>query len=181
MEAAHINPFLSSTISLFENLFAITPQAGEVFLDTKARKHRWDISAVMVLTGSAIGVVAIRLTRMLADRLLEKSGVSWKGADERESLINGMVGELVNIIAANASAKICNFNIEISVPIVVQGENHTIAWPESAPIIGVPFWTPYGPFLVDISLIELPKQYAQNASRTAGAAAGPGGVPAAGP
>ncbi len=169
MDAAHINPFLSSTISLFEKLFAVTPQPGEIFLDTKARKHRWDISAVMVLTGSAIGVVAIRLTRVLADKLLEKSGVGWKTDDERESLINGMVGELVNIIAASASTKIGEFNIEISVPIVVQGENHTISWPESAPIIGVPFWTPFGPFLVDISLIELPKQYVQTGARGVGA------------
>ncbi len=159
MNAAYVNPFLSSTIALFESLFGFTPVAGEAFLDESARKHRWDISAVMVLTGSALGVVAIRLTRILADKLLQKSGVTWSSDEERESLMNGMVGELVNIIAGNASGKISEFNIEISVPIVVQGEHHTISWPDRAPIIGVPFSTPYGPFLVDISIIELPKQY----------------------
>jgi chemotaxis protein CheX len=159
MKAAHINPFLSATIALFESLFAFTPQPGEVFLDDKAHKHRWDISAVMVLTGNAIGVVAIRLTRILADKLLIKSGVKWSTEDERENLINGMVGEFVNIIGGNASSQLGSFNIEISVPIVIQGENHTVSWPDKAPIVGVPFSTPYGPFLVNISLIELPKQY----------------------
>jgi chemotaxis protein CheX len=159
MNASYINPFLSSTIDLFEKTFGVTPVPGEAFLDDRSRKHRWDISAVMVLTGSAIGVVAIRLTRLLADKLLRKSGVQWANEEERESLCDGMVGEMVNIISGNASGQLQGYEIEISVPIVVQGENHTVSWPERAPIIGVPFSTDYGPFLINVSLIEIPKIY----------------------
>jgi chemotaxis protein CheX len=162
MNVAYVNPFLSATIELFERTFGISPQPGEAFLDERARKHRWDISAVMVLTGSAIGIVAIRLTRLLADKLLVKSGVQWASEEERESLCDGMVGEMVNIISGNASGQLTDYDIEISVPIVIQGENHTISWPERAPIIGVPFSTDIGPFMVDISLIELPKAYRKN-------------------
>jgi len=159
MKASYINPFLSSTIALFESLFGFSPQPGDAFLDERAHTHRWDISAVMVLTGNAIGVVAIRLTRPLANKLLELSGVTPTNVGDQEELMNGMVGEVVNIIAGNASAKLASYDIEISVPIVIQGQNHTVAWPDSTPIIAVPFSTPYGPFLVNISLIELPKQY----------------------
>jgi chemotaxis protein CheX len=159
MNVSYINPFLSATIDLFEHTFGFSPTAGEIYVDERARKHRWDISAVMVLTGNAIGVVAIRLTKLMGDKLLEKSGVRWESEDEREDLVSAMVGELVNIIAGNASGKLIDFNIEISVPIVVQGEHHTVSWPDQAPIIAVPFSTPFGPFLVDICLIELPKQY----------------------
>jgi len=159
VNVALINPFLSSTMALFESMFAVTAQPGEPYLDERAYKHRWDITAVMVLTGNAIGVVAIRLTRSLADKLLVKSGVTWSSDDERENLMNGMVAEIVNIIAGNASANLAGFNIEISVPIVIQGENHTVSWPDKAPIVGVPFSTPYGPFLINVSLIEVPQQY----------------------
>jgi chemotaxis protein CheX len=159
MNVAYVNPFLSATIELFERTFAITPVPGEVFLDARAGKHRWDISAVMVLTGSAIGVVAIRLTRLLADKLLKKSGVQWAGEEERESLCDAMVSEMVNIIAGNAAGKLSGYEIEISLPIVIQGENHTVSWPERAPIIGVPFTSDYGPFMINISLIEVPKMY----------------------
>jgi chemotaxis protein CheX len=159
MNVGYVNPFLSATIELFEKTFGVSPAPGEAFLDERARKHRWDISAVMVLTGSAIGVVAIRLTRILADKLLVKSGVQWKDEEERESLCDGMVGEMVNIISGNASGHLAGYDIEISVPIVIQGENHTISWPERAPIIGVPFSTDFGPFMIDISLIEIPKMY----------------------
>jgi chemotaxis protein CheX len=159
MNVGYVNPFLSATIELFERTFATTPVPGEIFLDERARKHRWDISAVMVLTGSAIGVIAIRLTRLLADKLLVKSGVQWKDEEERESLCDGMVGEMVNIISGNASGRLAGYDIDISVPIVIQGEHHTISWPERAPIIGVPFTTDFGPFMINISLIEIPKAY----------------------
>ncbi|MCD1654031.1 chemotaxis protein CheX [Treponema zuelzerae] len=39
-------------------------------------------------------------------------------------MINRLVGELVNVIAAQASNKLEEYRIEISVPIVVQGQNH---------------------------------------------------------
>lgn len=159
MNVDYVNPFLSATIELFERTFGTTPVPGEVFLDERARKHRWDISGVMVLTGSAIGVVAIRLTKLLADKLLAKSGVQWSGEEERESLCDGMVGEMVNIISGNASGRLSGYDIEISVPIVVQGEHHTISWPERAPIVGVPFSTDFGPFMIDVCLIEIPKMY----------------------
>ncbi|OQA10777.1 MAG: hypothetical protein BWY66_00123 [bacterium ADurb.Bin374] len=156
-----INPFLSSTITVFEQMFQVQPMPGEVHLDERAHTHRWDISAVMVLTGNAIGVVAIRLTRVLTDKLLTRSGVTWVTQEERENLINGLVGELVNVIAAQASNKLEEYRIEISVPIVVQGQNHTVAWPDKQPIIAIPFATPFGPFTVNVSLFELPKAYRQ--------------------
>jgi len=159
LNAALVNPFLASTIDLFEKTFGITPRVGEVYLDERARTHRWDVSAVMVLTGSAIGVVAVRLTRLLADKLLHKSGVLWATEEERLSLCDGMVGELVNVIAGNASGNLAGYDIEISVPLVIQGANHTVSWPDRAPVLSIPFSTELGPFMVNVSLIEIPKAY----------------------
>lgn len=159
MNVAYINPFLSSTIDLFRHSFAVDAVPSEAYLDARSGAHRWDISAIMVLTGNAIGVVALRLTRLLADKLLARSGVEWKTEDERQDLVNGMVGELVNIIGGNASGKLTDLSIDISVPIVVQGKDHTISWPDQNPIIAIPFTTPIGPFQVNVSIMELPKAY----------------------
>ncbi len=159
MNVEYINPFLSATIEIFSEMFGVTPVPSSVYIDERAHSHRWDISSVMVLTGNAIGVVVIRLTRILADSLLRKTGVAWSEEEEREELINGMVGELVNIVAARASGKLVGYKIDISVPFVVQGQNHTIAWPDKEPILAVPFTTPMGHFLVNVSLTELPAAY----------------------
>ncbi len=159
MNVTYVNPFLEATINLFQHTFDLSPEAGVPYLDEKASKHRWDISAVMVLTGNAIGVIVIRLTKFLADRLLERSGVTCSSEDERQSLVSAMVGEMINIVSGNAATKLADFEVDISVPLVIQGENHTISWPDRAPVIGIPFTTDLGPFLVDVSIIELPKDY----------------------
>ena len=108
----------------------------------------------MVMHGSAIGVVALRLTDVLSGKLLERTGLEYSTEDEHAELIKEMVGEMVNIIAGNASSTLENYSIKISVPFVVQGINHTVSWPHRAPIISIPFSTPYGPFEVNVSMIE---------------------------
>ncbi|MFA6506106.1 MAG: chemotaxis protein CheX [Treponemataceae bacterium] len=159
MNAAYINPFLTATLDLFEQSFGLKPVVGAPYIDERSASHRWDISAIMVLTGNAIGVIVLRLTRTLADKLLERSGVTWTNEEERERLVTGMVGELVNIIGGNASGKLTDFSVEISVPIVVQGKNHSVSWPDRSPIIAIPFTTSLGHFLVNVSLMELPAAY----------------------
>lgn len=158
MKAEYINPFLEATLQLFRQTFGIEPIPGKAFLMEKSNTHRWDVSGVMVLTGPVIGVVVIRLTRYLTEKLLEKTGITCKDDEEREEVINGMIGELVNVIAGNASGKLTEYNIKVSVPFVVQGENHSVMWPERAPIVGIPFSTNYGPFLVNVSFIEPKKK-----------------------
>lgn len=154
MKVGYINPFLASTLNLFQTTFSVEPTAGKPYVLKDLLKHRWEISGVMVLTGSAIGVVAIRLTRLLSNKLLERSGLKYSTQDERENLVKDLVGELVNIIAGNASNRLEDYDIKISVPFVVQGENHTVSWPDRSPIVCIPFTTPFGPFEVNISMIE---------------------------
>lgn len=153
MKAAHINPFLDATINMFRQTFGIVPEAGKPFIVKHASAHRWDVSGVMVLTGSVMGVVVIRLTKFLTIKLLSRACIDCETEEEREDLVNGLVGELVNVIAGNAAGKLVDFDIKVSVPFVVQGINHSVMWPERSPIVGIPFNTPHGPFVVNVSLI----------------------------
>lgn len=153
MNVDYINPFLSSTIYLFSKMFGLeTRKTGEPYLEEALTRHRWDISGVMVLTGNALGVIALRLSKVLANKLLEKSGIHYENETERHQLVDDMVGELVNIIAGNAARELQDFDIKVSVPVVIQGQNHSISWPANGPVVGIPFWTPLGPFLINVSL-----------------------------
>ena len=154
MKAAHVNPFLNATLNLFRTTFAVNAEVGSPYVVTDVSSHRWEISGVMILTGTAIGVVAVRLSRLLSEKLLERAEMTYSTEDERERLINAMVAEIVNVIAGNAATTLNGHEIKVSVPFVVQGRNHSIAWPERGPIIGIPFLTPNGPFAVYISIIE---------------------------
>jgi len=152
MDIAIINPFLSASLALFKDMFAIEAKAGAAYLLGDQVGHRWEISGVLGITGDYHGIVAFRLPRMLADKLLEKSGVTTATEAERTDTVNGMIGELANIISGNASNKFVDHSIDISPPIVVIGENHQISWPKIAPVVGIPFQTPFGPFEVDICI-----------------------------
>jgi len=149
MDAAVINPFLAASIELFQTMFRIEATPSAPYVMGKEIAHRWEISGILGVTGDYQGVVAVRLSRILANKMLEKSGIITSSDEEREETLYGMIGELVNIISGNASNRI-QHTIDISPPIVVHGQNHSIAWPKTIPVIAIPFVTPLGPFEVAV-------------------------------
>lgn len=152
MKAVQINPFLNSTMNLFENMLGSIPNVGNKALLTNFQSHRWEVSGVIGITGSAEGVLAIRLTQSLVERLLKRSGITCNSEDERNSYACSMVGEMANVIAGNAIGELMQFNIDITVPIVVKGKNHSISWPSRSPVLAIPFITSQGVFEVNVSL-----------------------------
>lgn len=150
MDANIINPFLAATMNLFKEMFGIEATAGKPFIMDNFLSHKWEITGVLGLTGQAKGVVAIRLHSLFVNRLLEKSGVTFETEAEREELIDAMVGELVNIVSGNAIGQLIGYDLDISVPLTIQGANHRIAWPKIAPVMCVPFRTPSGDFEIDV-------------------------------
>ena len=152
MNAAIINPFLTSAVDLFREMFSIQADAGQPYVLTDQTSHNWEISGILGITGDYQGILAFRLPRPLADKLLEKSGVTSDSEEERKDTVNGMVGELTNIISGNAPSKFENVTIDISPPVVVLGENHRIAWPKIGPVMAIPFSTTHGNFEVNVCL-----------------------------
>ncbi len=150
MDVTIINPFLSAAVNLFESMFSITATPGVPYVLIEENNHRWEISGILGITGDYQGLVGFRLPRLLADKMLQKSGILTKTEQERLETLYGMIGELTNIIAGNASSAIEHATIDISPPIVIMGQNHQIAWPKTMPVIGIPFSTPNGPFEVEV-------------------------------
>jgi chemotaxis protein CheX len=149
MEAGVINPFLNASIDMLKTMFRIDATPGPAYVMNKEIGHRWEISGVIGVTGGYQGIVAIRLSRLLADKMLERSGISTDSDEEREQTLYGMIGELINIVAGNATNEI-PLAIEITPPLVVYGQNHNFAWPRAIPVIAIPFATTLGAFEVAV-------------------------------
>ncbi len=135
-------------------MYALTPTYGKPFLVDNSGGHRWEISGVIGMVGSYEGIVVLRVTTVLATKLLEKSGLVITEESERLQIMNEMISEFVNIISGTALPEIKDKNIELTPPFTVKGKNHTLSWPSKAPVIGVPFFTNWGPFEVQVSIIE---------------------------
>ena len=93
MNASYINPFLAATLNLFKTTFSVSATPGEPYVLNDLLKHRWEISGVMVMTGSAIGVIAIRLTSLVSNKLLEKSGLTYSSTNKKRKSEKGKVLE----------------------------------------------------------------------------------------
>jgi chemotaxis protein CheX len=154
MDVSIVNPFLKSSINMFEHMFQITPTYGKPFIVAPNGSHRWELSGVIGIIGCCKGVVILRVTRALALKLLAITGIEIENEADRPMIMREMISELVNIISGNALGDLEDKDIDITPSITIQGENHQIAWPSNAPVIGVPFLTPYGPFEMQINIIS---------------------------
>ena len=99
----------------------------------------WDISAIIGLTGEARGAVVISLKQELAIKITSVlTGAEYTKLDDD---VVDAVGEIINIIAGNVKQELEDaFRLIISLPTIVKGKEHSIAWPDSqARIICIPF------------------------------------------
>ena len=106
MDVKIINPFLISCEDAFKNMFDMPPQHKDPYLLDPNAGHAWEISGLLGITGDYNGVVAFRLHKILADKMLERSGIEIVMESEREELAKQLVSEFTNIIAGNAASEI---------------------------------------------------------------------------
>ncbi len=150
MEVSLLNPFLSSCQEAFSQMFNIAPQNKDPYLLPPVGTHPWEISGVVGVSGDEAGIVAFRLHRILATKMLSISGIEADSNEEKEAMEKDLVTEFTNIITGNAVSAITNKNISVSAPFILSGQNHEIPWPKNTKIIAVPFTTRQGNFEVDL-------------------------------
>lgn len=152
IDAQIVNPFLNGTLRVFREMLFFEPDYGKPFLVKDSSAHRWEISGIIGMVGDGEGIVALRIPSVLAEKLLDKTGVIVENEAERPKILNGFVSELVNMISSRATADLGKYDLRLTPPFTVQGKNHRISWPAKKPIIGVPFRTVYGSFEVEVSI-----------------------------
>ncbi len=134
----YIEPFVRVCESVFQSFLNFTISVGRPYLCDSSSTNDWDISGIIGLTGEARGAVVLSMKESLALNITSLlSGNSKSKVDEE---VIDAVGELVNIIAGNAKKGLEEtFRLVISLPTIVHGNNHTIAWPiEKTRIICIP-------------------------------------------
>ena len=145
-----VNPFLTACENAFKSMFSLNPQHKAPYLVDVIAGHPWEISGIVGLTGDYTGVVAFRLHKILADKMLQNSNVTIGSEDNKDEIVSELVSEFTNIISGNAISAIKEKNINISPPVVISGKGHMISWPKNYPVVAIPFITEHGTFEVDV-------------------------------
>ncbi len=150
MDAKLLGTFRASAESTFRDMFGLDAKAAAPRELDAQEDHGWDITGLIGLAGQAQGVIAFRLTRELASRLLAGSGVVAGNDQETRELEGGLVAEVTNIMAGAAISGLKD--VDIAPPVVIRGQNHKISWPNIAPVVALGFSIPEGGFELDICM-----------------------------
>ncbi len=147
MKVEYINPFIESVYDLFSTMLGCEAKRGNIGLAKPGGALR-EITALIGLSGRAKGTVAISFPEATALAMVGRLlGTEMETIDET---ISDALGEMVNIVAGGAKAKIHNDNgeapIELSLPNVIQGGEYSVDYPSHTTWLDVPFSSELGSF-----------------------------------
>jgi len=149
MKAENVNPFIESVADVFTNMLDSTVETGTPVIDADETGTP-DIIGVIGLSGTAQGIVALRLPVKTALTMVGRMvGAEFRTVDS--SIIDG-VGELVNIIAGSAKAKFTGQNLSLSLPSGVRGSIYKLSNLGNTLWLTVPFKSPLGEFSLSVCL-----------------------------
>lgn len=134
MNVNYINPFLVATKEVFETMVHLPVKMGKPYL-RGSTEPKYDVSAAIgisgAVTGSAILSFPIDAAIAVASGL---AGTPLNGLDQ--DTIDAL-GEVANMIAGSAKARLPGEANKLSLPNVVLGR-HRVAMPSGVPIIVIP-------------------------------------------
>jgi chemotaxis protein CheX len=153
MNPKYIAPFLTAAVSTFDIMLGCQLTPLETFVKVGGSQPEYEVSGIIGLSSrKARGTVVLSLSHEAA---LSASGAM---LGERLVEINGdvidAVGELTNIIAGAAKAKLEHLTLNISLPTTIVGRQHVTGFPPEVASICIPYDCPWGAVAVEVALVE---------------------------
>lgn len=159
MNAQQIRCFLESTENLFSTMLSSQVEFGRPELEPRDAKHH-DVSGIIGLSGDIVGSVLVGFPTDTALAAVEAFiGMRVELDDEN---FPDAIGELANMIAGGAKAKMDGDDISISCPSVVIGADYTVQRPRQTNCVRIPCRSPFGDFDLNV-WINKPAQAANAA------------------
>jgi len=123
--------FVEVTINTFREFVGIEVLPRHPYFLETEKSYDWDISAVIGLSGIVKGAIIISMKTDLAIKMTDL--LTGDLRTDIDTDVVDAIGEINNIIAGNIKPKVPNGEkIVISIPTIVKGKEHSIAWPSRA-------------------------------------------------
>ncbi len=155
MKAEYINPFVSAAVDVFSTMLGCELTRGQLSLNNNFQPAH-EISGIIGLSGKASGTVVVSVDREVA---LSATG---KMLGQRPEAIDtdviDAIGEMTNMIAGKAKAGLAHLAMNLALPTVITGKNHTIRFGSNAQTICIPYTCPWGSLSVEVGLVEDPEE-----------------------
>ena len=155
MNSEYINPFIESTIDVFKTMLGCEVKRTGLALNDSFTPE-YDVTGIIGLSGRASGDIVISFERDLALAATE-TFIGEKYTEITEDVID-TVGELTNMIAGHAKSSMETLHMQLALPTVIVGHNHSIRFPSKVKPIAMPFESDMGNLNIEIGLVETPEQ-----------------------
>jgi chemotaxis protein CheX len=152
MRVEYINPFIAAVKHVYGTMLSCDVRRGKPVLKENNRADHY-ISGVIGLSGRAVGTAVLSMSESAA--LAAASHMLMCEITEISDDVVDAVGELVNMIAGAAKAKLEEYELMISLPNVITGDNHEIHFPSDVRPVSIPFETDWGPITLAVGLVEV--------------------------
>jgi chemotaxis protein CheX len=158
IEAKYINAFIEATLETFKSMCGCEfKRVGEMVLVDGEIVESDDLLAIVGLTGSVKGAVLLATPLDVGKKLIGKFLME-ELTEINCDLMDGF-GEIVNILAGAADAKLPNMRIDLALPSVLVGSKTKFFAKAGNPFVMIPMFIPdMGPFKLGISLEILDKK-----------------------
>ena len=152
MRVEYINPFIIATTNVFETMVNCKLTRGKIrVLNDESPIH--PISGVIGLSGRAVGTVVLSLSEGVA--LRAASALLMTELTKIDDDVIDAVGELANMVAGGAKAKLDEYELSISLPSVITGAGHEVRFPSKVTPICVPFESDWGSLTIEVGLEQV--------------------------
>jgi len=149
MDVRLINPFVSSVREVFKTMLKTDIIVSKPILKA-INENNADVSAIIGLSGDAVGSVVLSFPMLTATRAASKfSGVDM---GHRHEDFADALGELANMVAGSAKAKLDGLSVNVSLPNVIVGREHIVAPSKTTPRLALPCDSSLGRFCVEVAL-----------------------------
>lgn len=151
MKSEHITPFIESAISVFQTMLGCSAKLNGLE-QLESYVVSYDITGVIGMSGSTSGDVVISFEKQVA--LSATEALLGGSYDTINDDVIDAVGELTNMIAGQAKAQISKSDMNLALPTVIVGRDHTIRFPSRIKPMSVPFESDWGAFNIEVGLVE---------------------------
>ena len=152
MRVEYINPFIKSVKNVYSTMLDCDVRRGKPVLKNNNRADHY-ISGVIGLSGKAVGAAILSMSEPAA--LAAASHMLMCEITEISDDVLDAVGELTNMMAGAAKAELEGYELMVSLPNVITGNNHEIHFPSDVQPVSIPFDTDWGPISLTVGLTEV--------------------------
>jgi chemotaxis protein CheX len=151
MDVRYINPFVLAVQHVFKTMLGMDILVSKPTIKLKEGPVS-DVSAIIGLSGPATGSVTMCFSKQVAVRVASTfAGIELSIYQPAE--LADALGELTNMVAGQARAKLPQSNITVSLPRVVLGDQHRVLESNTSPVLLLLCDSPLGRFAVEVTMV----------------------------